>query len=77
MAGMRENYAGSADVDIITGMMPYHQGAIAMAEVAKQYGQHSEVQKLAGEVITTQHPEIAQMRAWLARSKTPHQMNGK
>lgn len=42
-------------------MIPHHESAIEMAEVAKRRGQHREVKQLANDIVHAQSAEIAQM----------------
>lgn len=53
-----------ADQHFIVMMIPHHEGAIAMAELAASRAKHPEVKKLAQTIKTTQAQEIRQMRAW-------------
>jgi uncharacterized protein (DUF305 family) len=57
---------GEIDFDLlfIDLMIPHHESAVDMAIIAAERGQHVEVRDLAGEIITTQSAEIAQLRAW-------------
>lgn len=51
---------GASDVDaaFARAMIPHHEGAIAMAKLAQERGQHEEVKVLAGEIIDAQQREI-------------------
>ena len=55
---------GMADQRFIAAMIPHHQGAIAMAELALRKAQRPEIRALAERIISSQSKEIVQMRQW-------------
>ena len=68
MKNMAVPYTGNADVDFMKSMIPHHQGAIDMANVALQFAKDPDVLKLARDVVTAQEAEIAFMKDWLAKN---------
>jgi uncharacterized protein (DUF305 family) len=68
-----------ADERFIDAMVPHHQGAIAMAEVALENAEHLELLQLAENVISTQQAEIEQLRSIkeqeFGTSEVPMQMS--
>lgn len=54
----------SADARFIVMMIPHHQGAIAMSELAMSRARRPEIKALAQRIIASQSREIAQMRQW-------------
>jgi uncharacterized protein (DUF305 family) len=65
MAGPGPRGAQAATADhFIAMMVPHHDDAIAMAQLALTRGEHPEVRALAAEIVRTQTAENATMRAW-------------
>ncbi len=54
-----------ADVSFAQGMIPHHQQAIEMADMAARQAASAEVKDLAARIKAAQQPEIDQMTAWL------------
>ena len=53
-----------ADQHFIVMMIPHHEDAVAMADLALSRAQHPEFKALAKAIKTTQTQEIQQMQAW-------------
>lgn len=62
---MAMSFTGDPDVDFAKGMIPHHEGAIAMAEIVLEYGEDPEIRQLAEDIIAAQESEIAFLRDWL------------
>lgn len=52
-----------ADVAFINDMVPHHEGALEMAELAVDQAESAEVKDLAGRIVAAQGPEIERMEA--------------
>lgn len=55
---------GQPDQHFVVMMIPHHEGAVAMAELASNRAKHPEIKKLAEAIKTTQTQEIEEMRTW-------------
>ena len=70
--------ASAADVAFAQAMIPHHQQAVAMADMALDPGSQAsaEVQDLATQIKAAQDPEIEQMAMWLDGWDQPMSMPG-
>ena len=55
----------AADVTFATDMIPHHEQAVEMADLALDKASDAEVRKLARSIADAQTPEIATMSGWL------------
>ncbi len=59
----------------INMMVPHHQGAVAMANIALERAEHPEIKDMANAIIASQQAEINQMKSWKQKwygsSETP------
>jgi uncharacterized protein (DUF305 family) len=62
--GMGPRGLQQVDQRFIVMMIPHHQGAIAMAELASSRSRRPEIKALALRIIASQSREIEQMRQW-------------
>ena len=67
--GMMEDPQAMADEEpfdraFIDGMIPHHESAIQMADVALEESDNPRIEELAGNIVGAQEREISQMRAW-------------
>src|SRR3989338_320165 len=67
---MNQNYIGNnqmmgaIDPHFIEQMIPHHEDAITMANLALTRAEHPEIKTLANDIIKTQSEEIDQMKQW-------------
>jgi len=54
--------AGDVDQAFAQGMIPHHEGAIAMARLAQDKASHTELRDLADEIVEAQEDEIEVLR---------------
>lgn len=63
------------DQAFIDMMVPHHQSAVEMANIALDRADHPELRSLAQDIIAAQEPEIEQLRqwrqSWFGSSETP------
>lgn len=62
------------DRTFIEMMIPHHQGAIAMARIAKHEAQNEELQNMAEEMIDEQRGEIRTLKRWFNQWDYDHEM---
>lgn len=55
-----------ADVAFAQGMIPHHEQAVEMAQLARDRAEGDEVKDLAARIEAAQAPEIEEMEGWLA-----------
>jgi uncharacterized protein (DUF305 family) len=67
MAAMERKPLGKVDADFVAMMVPYHQGAIDLAQAELRYGRNEQLRRLAQEIIVTQQQEIVVMGLAIAR----------
>lgn len=63
------------DQQFIDMMVPHHQGAVQMAEVARQRAQRPEIKAMAEDIVKSQDAEVRRMKewrkAWFGSDQTP------
>lgn len=62
--GSRSDQVDSFDQQFIDMMVPHHQGAVQMAQLAQRRAEHPEIKQLAEAIIRSQEAEIATMKGW-------------
>src|SRR6266508_4245680 len=55
---------GEFDLMFIDLMIPHHESAVAMAQVALTRAEHEEIRQLAEDIIASQSAEISHMQVW-------------
>ena len=61
--GQREAAGNATDRAFVAEMVPHHEAAVEMAEIAEKRGQSDFVKTLAANIIRTQNAEIATLRS--------------
>ena len=63
--GSAEEGHNDADTTFAQSMIPHHEQAVEMAEMATEQAARAEVRSLADDIEAAQGPEIEQLREWL------------
>ncbi len=63
-SNLKDKTGDDFDKAFIAEMITHHQGAIDMANLAKQNAKHDEIKNLADAIVTAQTKEINDMKSW-------------
>ena len=78
-SGMLMQNGEYSDERFIDAMVPHHQGAIEMAQVALENAEHDEIKQLAENIVSTQQAEIEELKSIkkeeFGTSQVPMEMN--
>lgn len=66
---------GMNEIMFAQGMIPHHQQAIHMSNMALKNGASTEIKKLAKGIISAQQKEISQLKYWLTATKSSMTMD--
>lgn len=66
-SGSGDSAATGIDRAFVEAMVPHHESAVEMAEMAQERGRHPDVKDLADAIVETQNAEIATMKTMAAR----------
>lgn len=67
---MAIEFSDNVGADFARAMIPHHQGALNMAQVALQYAQDDEIRRIAQKTIDDQTKDIKELRSWLERHQS-------
>ena len=62
--GYGHGMMGNMDQEFIENMIPHHQDAVDMSNMALTKAEHPEIKQLAMNISSSQSKEIAEMRTW-------------
>ena len=68
------DHVDDADIAFAELMIPHDQRAIEMAAIVLAKDTRPQLEKLAGDILAAQDPEIQRMRRWLSRWGVPDHM---
>ena len=74
MSNSKDSDLASADIMFLQMMIPHHQQAIDMSELAATNSQNPELLALAKEIAAAQGSEIVMMKNWLAKAGASEEM---
>lgn len=78
-SGMLMQNGEYSDERFIDAMVPHHQGAIEMAQVALENAEHDEIMQLSKNIVSTQQAEIEELKSIKKKefgtSQVPMEMN--
>ena len=78
-SGMLMENGKYSDERFIDAMVPHHQGAVEMAEVALENAEHEEIKQLSENIVSTQEAEIGELKEIkqeeFGTSRVPMDMN--
>lgn len=67
-SALSESSIAGVDVVFVDMMIPHHEQALVLADLAFNYAEDSEVLRLAEEIRSAQDAEVDMMRSWYANS---------
>lgn len=75
MMNTQSSYFSGSDIMFAQMMIPHHQQAVEMSDLALKISKDSAILKLANQIKNAQAPEILQMKGWLTQAGASETMD--